>query len=63
MVAKTKHLDLDNFAGEMADAIVAIVEKYGLLTGGGVVKISEGVYSISYTTQPGDSHGAKKDGV
>jgi hypothetical protein len=51
-VAKTRPLELDNFAGEMADAIVAIVEKHGLFAGGGVIKISEGVYSINYTTQP-----------
>jgi hypothetical protein len=53
IVAKTKPVDADNFAGEMADAIVAIVEKHGLLTGGGVIKISDGVYTINYTTQPG----------
>lgn len=69
-MAKTKSYHTDKFADEMVDTIVSIVEKHGLLVGGGIRKISDGVYKINFTTQskerdkirPSDK-GAKKNRI
>jgi hypothetical protein len=50
-VVKTKSSRTDEFADEMVDTIVSIVEKHGLLVGGGIRKISDGVYKINFMTQ------------
>jgi hypothetical protein len=50
-VTKTKSFHTDKFADEMVDAIVSIVEKHDLLVGGGIRKISDGVYRINFMTQ------------
>jgi hypothetical protein len=50
-VVKTKSTHTDKFADEMVDTIVSIVEKHGLLVGGGIRKISDGVYKINFMTQ------------
>jgi|GEM_PF-7006958 len=50
-MAKTKSSHTDKFADEMVDTIVSIVEKYGLLVGGGIRKVSDGVYKINFVTQ------------
>lgn len=54
----------------MVDTIVSIVEKHGLLVGGGIRKISDGVYKINFTTQPKErdkirpsDKGAKKNRI
>lgn len=47
--AKTSHAD--KFVDEMMDTIVSIVEKHDLLVGGGIRKISDGVYKINFMTQ------------
>lgn len=50
-MVKTKSSHTDKFADEMIDTIVSIVEKHGLLVGGGIRKISDGVYKINFMTQ------------
>lgn len=50
-MAKTKSSHTDTFADEVVDAIVSIVEKHDLLVGGGIRRISDGVYSINFMTQ------------
>lgn len=50
-MAKTRSPHTDKFADEMVDTIVSIVEKHGLLVGGGIRKISHGVYKINFMTQ------------
>jgi len=50
-VSKTKSSHADKFADEMVDTIVSIVEKHGLLVGGGIRKISDGVYKINFMTE------------
>ena len=50
-MTKTKSSHTDKFADEMVDTIVSIVEKHGLLVGGGIRKISDGIYKISFMTQ------------
>jgi hypothetical protein len=51
MATKTKSSHTDKFADEMVDTIVSIVEKHGLLVGGGIRKISDGIYKINFMTQ------------
>jgi hypothetical protein len=69
-VAKTKSSHTDKFADEMVDTVVSIVEKHGLLVGGGIRKISDGVYKINFMTQPKENdkirpsnNGAKKNRI
>jgi hypothetical protein len=69
-VAKTKSSHADKFADEMVDTIVSIVEKHGLLVGGGIRKISDGVYKINFMTQSKEpdkvrpsNKGAKKNRI
>ncbi len=50
-MVKTKSSHTDKFADEMVDTIVSIVEKHGLLVGGGIRKILDGVYKINFMTQ------------
>ncbi|MEM3076492.1 MAG: hypothetical protein QXW37_07330 [Candidatus Nitrosotenuis sp.] len=54
----------------MVDTIVSIVEKHGLLVGGGIRKISDGVYKINFMTQSKEhdkirpsNKGAKKNRI
>ncbi len=67
-MVKTKSTHTDKFTDEMVDTIVSIVEKHGLLVGGGVRKISDGVYKINFMTQSKEhdrirpsNRGAKKN--
>ncbi|HEY8110200.1 MAG TPA: hypothetical protein VIG05_04985 [Candidatus Nitrosotenuis sp.] len=69
-VVKTKSSHTDKFADEMVDTIVSIVEKHGLLVGGGIRKISDGVYKINFMTQSKEhdtirpsNKGAKKNRI
>lgn len=67
-MTKTKSSHTDKFADEVVDTIVSIVEEHGLLVGGGIRKISDGVYKINFMTQPKEhdkirpsNKGAKKN--
>jgi hypothetical protein len=52
-MAKTNPSPMNTLGDELADAIVARVEKHDLLCGGVIMYVSDGVWSIDYTTIPG----------